>query len=130
MVRVIISFLISLTVFSSPAHAQKAPVKADSKDVICVGGRSWRPTFAESRAIETTPVPESYRVMFGSTQPCVKWAMAWEGIVDWHLRFGSAASVSAALGYIKANGRLVPPPATYLPLLRAAFAAEIGRAHV
>jgi hypothetical protein len=123
--RVIIAFVLGLMVLSPLAHAQKAHEKSEGKGVICVGGPRWSPTFADSRAIEAIPVPDSFRGMFGATEPCVKWAMDLEGIVDWHLRFGSAASASAALTFISDNRRSVPAPAAYLPLLRTAFAAAM-----
>jgi hypothetical protein len=124
--RVVIASLSGLIVLSPLAQAQKAPVK-DTEEVICVSGPRWHPTFRESTEIETVPVPASYRAMFESTEPCVKWATDLGGIVDWHLRFGSAASVSVALGYIERDKRrLIPAPDAYLPLLREAFYAAVS----
>lgn len=121
--RVIVALVLGLMAISSSANAQSAAAKDIDEGTICVGGSSgWLPSFNESRAIAIVPVPDSYRRMFESTEPCVKWRMGVEGIVDWHLGFGSTATVLAALGYIEQNNHpSVPPPAAYLQTLRAAF---------
>jgi hypothetical protein len=121
----ITTFFLGLMIFSLPAHAQKAAVKEEGEGVVCVEGSRWNPAFADSRAIEAIPVPDSFRRMFGSADPCVRWSMGSDAIVDWHLRFGSVASVSAALSYLSDNRRSVPVPTAYLPLLRSAFAAAM-----
>lgn len=120
--RVFITLLLGSMVICSSAHAQKGPEK-DEDEPICVGGCGWRATYDETSAIKTTPVPDSYRVVFESTDPCARWAMEKGGIVDWHFRFGSAATLSMALRYIERDSRRsIPAPTAYLPRLRRAFA--------
>ena len=124
--RPFIALVLGLATFDIEALAQVASEEDDSAGVICVGGHRWQPTPEDSLKIESFPVPESFRLRFESSGTCVRWGIRLDdGIVDWHLRFGSAQSVSNALGYIKDNSKDVPSPATYLPLLRRSVAAAL-----
>lgn len=123
--RILIGPFLGLMAFITPVHGQQA--SAEDEGPICVGGGpGWRPSFNESRAIAAVPVPDSYRRMFESTEPCVEWRMGIEGLVDWHLKFGSVESVTDALRYIEVSDqRLVPAPSAYMPQLRSAVVAAI-----
>lgn len=123
--RILIGPFLGLMALITPVHGQQA--SAEDEGPICVGGGpGWRPSFNESRAIAAVPVPDSYRRMFESTEPCVEWRMGIERLVDWHLKFGSVESVTDALRYIEVSDlRSLPAPSAYMPQLRSAVVAAI-----
>ncbi|WP_419809537.1 hypothetical protein [Sphingomonas sp.] len=79
----------------------------------------WSGSTAETRLIETTPVPDSYRTIFAAG-PCN--TLHRPSLIDWHLAFGSAASVTAALAFLEADStRGVPTGDPFLTGVGAAW---------
>jgi hypothetical protein len=94
------------------------------EQTICVGGPDWHPSLDDARTIEATPVPASFRTLFESVQPCVRWAMSEHLIVDWHMRFGSERSIAAALTYLERDYMTsLPPPERHRGELERAWRA-------
>ena len=48
---------------------------ADEDQTICVGGPRWPWTLEDVRRIQSDPIPQSYRALFESTEPCTRWAL-------------------------------------------------------
>lgn len=91
---------------------------------ICVGGPEWHASLDDAREIHATPVPASFRALFESRAPCVRWAMTEHLIVDWHMRFGNERSIAAALGYLERDFmRGLPPPERHRGELERAWRA-------
>ena len=109
-----------------------APPKARmaATEVICVGGPKWSASPDETRQIRQQPIPVSYRSLFESKAPCVRWALNTEWLVDWHLGFGTEASVEPALAYLE-NDYLkgIPPVARYRAQLEQAATRAIPDLH-
>jgi hypothetical protein len=96
----VVAALLSLTAL---CFATLAMAQDDNQGPICVGGAHWQATLEETRRIEDEPVPESFRVPFETVGGCQRWGLNVDGLVAWHLRFGSAATVTAALRYLEAD---------------------------
>ena len=94
---------------------------------ICLGQTPWPRLPEDVRAIETAPVPESYRRLFESTRPCARWGLSKEALVEWHLAFGSEDSTRAALAYLEADYmKDLPPPGDYRRAIEQAREAAQG----
>lgn len=113
--------------FVQPLSAQPRAQNAEEIADICVGGGpGWRPSLEDSRQIEQSPVPQSYRSMFESTEPCVRWRMGERWLIDWHLNFGSVRSTESALAYLEADYiKRLPTTALYLSKVRKAHRSAI-----
>ena len=100
-----------------PASAQ---ARRESNEIECVTILTmWSGSTAETRLIETTPVPDSYRTIFAAG-PCN--TLHRPSLIDWHLAFGSAASVTAALAFLEADStRGVPTGDPFLTGVGAAW---------
>ncbi|HEY0012256.1 MAG TPA: hypothetical protein VGB79_05330 [Allosphingosinicella sp.] len=121
-------FGLSILLLSLAAPGARAPdpaAEAIPQDQdICVGGPDWHPSLDDARSIEDTPVPASFRTLFESVEPCVRWAMSEHLIVDWHMRFGSERSIAAALAYLERDYMSsIPPPARHRGELERAWRA-------
>lgn len=93
---------------------------------ICVTGPTWRPSVADGVGIEAEPVPASYRTLFESKKPCIRWALQEGSLIDWHIRFGSERSISAALAYLKRDYiRGLPATERYGPELERAWRSAL-----
>jgi hypothetical protein len=119
---------LSILLLSLAAPGARTPDPAadvnPEEQTICVGGPDWHPSLDDARTIEATPVPASFRTLFESVQPCVRWAMSEHLIVDWHIRFGSERSIAAALTYLERDYmRSLPPPARHRGELERAWRA-------
>ncbi|MES2058236.1 MAG: hypothetical protein V4564_20035 [Pseudomonadota bacterium] len=120
--RTALWLILPLTLVTIEARAQTATQQTEPADQICIDGPRWGATLDESRRIEAEPIPPSYRRLFESTAPCTRWALDKGSVVDWHLRFGSDRSITAALAYLEQDyTRAVPAPDAYPHLLDQAF---------
>lgn len=117
---------------SGGAQGRQSEPDSNSQ-AICIGGPRWRASLAESAAIETVPVPASYRLLFESTAPCTRWALDEASLIDLHLRFGSEQSIVPALAYLERDDvRGEPAPEAYPAALERAWEAaqaDLRRAH-
>jgi hypothetical protein len=105
--------ILASTVALAGALLLADPAVGDDQ-VICVGGPAWRPSLLDSARIEAEPVPASYRALFESKAPCVRWALDEAKIVDWHLAFGNEQGITAALAYLERDHvRDIPPTGRY-----------------
>lgn len=95
--------VLALALIAGVATAQEtgATEEATSGGPICVGGTGWSPSLADTAQIESAPIPVSYSELFESTAPCERWALDEASLIDWHLRFGTEQSVTAALAYLE-----------------------------
>jgi len=114
--------LLGVSAQGASADAKGPTAGTLDETTICIGGSIWRPTLEESRKIETVVVPETYRAQLESTTPCARWALDKASLIDWHMRFGSARSITAALAYLEQDFvRSIPAPARYAAELRRSF---------
>lgn len=122
--RVFLCLTLALTAMAAaPARAQDDD---DSGQTVCVSGPQWHASLADSAAIRTEPVPASYRHLFESTEPCTRWALDEESLIDWHLRFGTAESVVPALTYLELDYRRgEPAPEAYRTMLERAWTGAL-----
>ncbi|MBV9881939.1 MAG: hypothetical protein JO276_02930 [Sphingomonadaceae bacterium] len=96
------AFVLAFAMVASGAPARRAPAPAPpEEEAICVGGPEWRATLLDARQIEVAPVPAGYRALFETRDPCLEQATNETILVEWHLRFGSEASTTAALAYVE-----------------------------
>lgn len=94
---------------------------APPQDVCVVPLTLWSGTLADTRSIATVPVPDSYRRAFGD-RPCN--TLHKPSLIDWHLAFGTEASVTAALAWLETElTRDAPAPATFLATADTAWRA-------
>lgn len=94
----------------------------EDDQVICVSGPNWRPSLGDAARIDSEAVPASYRAMFESKAPCVRWSLEEASIVDWHLRFGNERGISIALAYLERDySRGVPTTSRYRTELARAW---------
>jgi hypothetical protein len=113
--------ILPLALLAAPAAAQDDQDNQDDQ-VVCVGGPHWRASLPESRSIESEPVPASYRLLFESTEPCIRWALDEESIVAWHMGSGSPRSIAPALAYLERDYlRDEPAPEAYRGVLERAW---------
>src|SRR5271154_2513619 len=97
----LVPLLAALAIAASAPSTSSANQPSAQGTEICVEGPQWRPTVEDSANIEAQPIPPSYRAMFESSDPCVRWSMGDENILPWLLHFGSARSASVALAYLE-----------------------------
>lgn len=107
-----------------PAHAQKA--ERAQNEVICTSIlRLWQGSVEDTRQIDSVPVPKRFRDSLESRDPCQSMQLDRGGLIDWHLKFGTASSVEAALTYLEERhfGQPQLTPQRYVPALQKAFQA-------
>lgn len=108
-----------------PATAQ------DESTVECLAiGDIWGGSSADVASIATQPVPDSFRQSFFG-DPCTRFSLVVESLLDWHLAFGDERSSAAALDFLATN---MMPDRRYISDLgkevlaaRAAALGEAGR---
>lgn len=108
-----------------PAAAQ------DESTVECLAiGHIWGGSSADVASIATQPVPDSFRQSFFG-DPCTRFSLVVESLLDWHLAFGDERSSTAALDFLATN---MMPDRRYISDLgkevlaaRAAALGEAGR---
>ena len=90
----------ALLFLSSPAHSAQSgqPVADEERDCILVGVH-WDAAGAETAAILDEPIPASYLARLNNRAPCAPGAPS-DGLVQWHLQFGSEQSTLAALQFV------------------------------
>lgn len=118
-------------VASAPLFAAGSPVHAQIADrveneVICTTVlRLWQGSIEDTRQIEMVPVPKSFRDSLESGDACQSMQLDRRGLIDWHLKFGTASSVEAALTYLEERDAVRPSltPQRYVSELQRAFQA-------
>ncbi len=115
MIRIFLGALLIL--MPNSVLAQKT-----SGSVICIGGQRWTPTLQEARVIKIEPVPPSLRAIFEPRDPCAYWNEYAPKLVYWHIRFGDAQTMKAALVYIEQRlMRKNTDPSQYVNKLQQQF---------
>jgi len=119
--RLALRLIAPLALCATPGIAQTPD--AEAGETICISiGQPWMGDGADARAIESVPVPESYRRQFESTVPCVRYWLVEDSLIDWHLNFGSIRSITPALIYLERDYlREVPASDRYQAALESAW---------
>ncbi|MEA3017346.1 MAG: hypothetical protein QOI38_2068 [Sphingomonadales bacterium] len=87
-------------VFSGCAAAAGAQ-NVINEEIVCIShGPYWRGNGAEVRAIETVPVPASYRRLEPSGS-CARSSIMFHNLIGWHIGFGSERSTAAAFDHLE-----------------------------
>lgn len=118
--------IVSAPFLAVEAAAQAQNVDGGENEVICTSILlSWQGSIEDTRQIDTVPVPKSFRESLESADPCRSLQLDRRGLIDWHLRFGTASSVEAALTYLEERDSVRPSltPQRYVPELQSAFQA-------
>ncbi len=90
---------IALCLLATGWQAVAQDAVEDEEGTICLPTKSiWRGSIDEIRLIEQVPVPERFRKASGGG--CGGFADPLD-LVKWHLRYGSEASISAALRFVE-----------------------------
>jgi hypothetical protein len=82
--------------FGSPSFAQ-TPDPDDEQDIVCISSLvRWLPSPQDTKAIQSQPVPVSFRWPGRGDHPCHQTPL-FSDILYWHLSFGTEASALAAV---------------------------------
>ncbi|HMT44897.1 MAG TPA: hypothetical protein PKA59_10105 [Chakrabartia sp.] len=91
-----------------PAPALPQEQGDPEEGMICLAiGRRWQGSAEETRRIETDPVPASFTAIQQSGT-CAAFQLLSNSLIDWHMNFGTEASIRPALRHY-AGGRFDVP---------------------
>jgi len=109
----------SLIVIALAAYGLQAPTGARAEpapedQTICLSdGIFWHGSAQDVSDIHRVPVPASYRRYFFA-DPCTRWQLIEQTLVDWNLTFGDEPSTTAAISFLEADYTAhMPAPASY-----------------
>lgn len=122
LLRILAAVILGTTVASAAGTTQAPSNAKQDIEQVCTDGPSWQSSLDDSIHIEDMPIPASYVETLSA--PCYEWGYIEEAVVRWHLRFGSAHSVGAALAYMeKDTANAISDPERLPTALRDAFDA-------
>jgi hypothetical protein len=128
-------FLPLLMIASQAGAQQRAAVNAAEADEgpICLAiAHLWSGSLDDVRNINTIPVPDSFRRPF-SAGGCDTWQLVKQGLINWHLSFGTEASTAKALTFIedeyRKQGAALPNISVALERAWKAAMPDMDKAH-